>query len=164
MFSAKFLNQLISLVPDFNFAPDDPAYSLLVGDQLLPIQENHLASSRVVHLTVDPDVPPTNAHTPAEEESGNSETDPDKIITNARPAISSDGFLTNAELVELYATPARSVYDEGLSKYRQSTNDVVTYRDRVNLQPSRRGANEPEWTCYTHYWKTVLGKISCYFS
>jgi RNA exonuclease NGL2 len=149
---------LIRFVPDFNFAPDDPAYSLLVGDSVLPTQENRLAPSRVVHRTVDPEVP-TN-HAPAEE-GGDGETDPDKIITNARPATRSDGLLTTAELVDLYATPARSIYDEGLLKHRGSTNKVVTYGDRICLQPSRRGANEPEWTSYTHYWKTVLGTIFC---
>ncbi|KIM85320.1 hypothetical protein PILCRDRAFT_66690 [Piloderma croceum F 1598] len=148
---------------DFNFAPDDPAYSLLVGDQLLPTQENRLAPSRVVHFTVDPDVYHTT-HAPAEEEeAGNDgEIDPDKIITNARPATPSDGLLTTAELADLYANPARSAYDEGLSKHRQTTKDLVVYCDRVNLEPFRRGANEPEWTSYTHYWKTVLGKIHDY--
>jgi RNA exonuclease NGL2 len=164
VFPVKFLNRPFSFVPDFNFAPDDPAYSLLVGDQLLPTQENRLAPSRVVHFTVDPDVYHTT-HAPAEEveEARNDgETDPDKIITNARPAMPSDGLLTTAELADLYATPVRSAYDEGLSKHRQTTKDLVAYCDRVNLEPFRRGANEPEWTSYTHYWKTVLGKIPCY--
>ena len=114
----------------------------------------------MVHHTVDPDVIPSTTHAPAEEDEGGAgETDPDKTIINARPAICSDGLLTTTELVELYATPARSAYDEGLLKHRQLTNDVVTYGDRFNMQPSRRGANEPEWTSYTHYWKTVLGTI-----
>ena len=115
-----------------------------------------MAPSRVVHITIDPDVPTTTANT--DEEGG--EADPDKIITNARLATPSDGLLTTAELIELYATPVRSAYDEGLSKHRESTNDVVTYNDRVALQPSRRGANEPEWTSYTHFWKAVLGKYT----
>jgi len=146
---------------DFNFAPDDPAYSLLVGDPVLPTQENLLAPSRVVHLTVDPEVPPTTTRaTPEDEEGGDiSKTNPDKIITNARPATPSDGLLTTAELIKLFANPVRSTYEEGLSKHRESEDDVVTYRDRVSLQASRRGANEPEWTSYTHYWKTVLDYI-----
>jgi len=114
-----------------------------------------------VHFTVDPDVYHTT-HAPAEEveEARNDgETDPDKIITNARPAMPSDGLLTTAELADLYATPVRSAYDEGLSKHRQTTKDLVAYCDRVNLEPFRRGANEPEWTSYTHYWKTVLDYI-----
>ena len=164
VFPVKFFNRLFSLVPDFNFAPDDPAYSLLVGDRLLPTQEDRLAPSRVVHFTVDPNVYHT-AHAPAGEEEAarnDGETGPDKIITNARPAAPLDGLLTTAELADLYATPARSAYDEALSKHRQRTKDLVTYCDRVDLEPFRRGANEPEWTSYTHYWKTVLGKIHCY--
>lgn len=146
---------------DFNFAPDDPAYSLLVGDPLLACQEERLANSRVVHVTIDPDVPPAPLKTSAEDEEGGEvgETDPDRIITNARLAISSDGLLTNTELANLYSTPVRSAYDEGMFSYRKLGGDVVTYGDRVPL-PSRRGINEPEWTSYTHYWKTVLGVTS----
>ena len=44
-------------VVDFNFQPDDPAYSLLVGDAVLPTQEAALVESMVVHRTVDPSVP-----------------------------------------------------------------------------------------------------------
>jgi len=118
----------------------------------------------VVHVTIDPEVPPTTTRATAEDDEGGdvSETDPDKIITNARPATPLDGLLTTTELIELYATPVRSAYDEGLSKHRESENDVVTYRDRVSFQASRRGANEPEWTSYTHYWKTVLGTLHNY--
>jgi RNA exonuclease NGL2 len=119
-----------------------------------------------VHCTVNPDITSSTTDAPAEEDeggAGETSTDPDKTIINARPAIYSDGLLTTTELVELYATPARSAYDEGLLKHRQLTNDVVTCGDRFNMQPSRRGANEPEWTSYTHYWKTVLGTIRPYF-
>ena len=154
-----FIKLLNCSDPDFNFTPADPAYSLLVGDSILRTQEDHLASSRVVHRSIDFDVPITAMHAPTEEEEGGDigENNTDKIITNARPAKPTDGLLTTAELIELYATPVRSAYDEGLSEHRKSTNDVVTYGDRESLQPSRRGANEPEWTSYTHYWKTVLG-------
>lgn len=108
-------------------------------------------------MTIDPDVQST-AKTPAEDE-GSEETDPDRVITNARRATPSDGLLTNAELVHLYASPVRSVYDEGLLKHRETSSDVVTYGDRVTIPPFRQGANEPEWTAYTHFWKTVLGTI-----
>jgi RNA exonuclease NGL2 len=146
---------------DFNFAPDDPTYSLLVGDPLLPAQVDALAASRVVHVTVDPDVPPTTAVAPAEEKEGDDvlANHPDRIITNARPAIPSDGLLTIDELVDLYATPVRSAYEEGLTKHRASNSDVVTFGNHVPFESSRRGANEPEWTSYTHYWKTVLDYI-----
>jgi len=145
---------------DFNFAPDDPTYSLLVGDPLLPAQRETLSSSRVVHVTIDPEVPPTIASTEGKEGGDGLENHPDRIITNARPAMPSDGLLTDAELVELYATPLRSAYDEGLLKHRESSQDVKTYAtSRTDFEPSRRGANEPEWTSYTHYWKSVLDYI-----
>lgn len=154
-------NWTCTISGDFNFAPDDPAYSLLVGDPILPIQENRLAPSRVVHHTVDPDILATSTHAPADEEEGGgvSETNSNKVFPNARPAVPTDGLLTTAELIDLYGTPVWSAYDEGLSKHRETTNDVVTYHDRVSLHLSRRGANEPEWTSYTHYWKAVLDYI-----
>lgn len=155
---AKFI---ISAFSDFNFAPNDPSYSLLVGDPLLPAQVDALTASRVVHVSVDPDVPLTTAAEPAEEKEGGDvlANHPDRIITNARPAIPSDGLLTIDDLANLYATPLRSAYDEALAKYRESNTDVMTFGDHVPLQPSRRGANEPEWTSYTHYWKAVLGTL-----
>ena len=141
---------------DFNFAPDDPAYSLLVGEPLLPAQEERLRPSRVVHLSIDPEIMPEIAKPEQGDEAGD-EIDPDKIITNARPAKASDGLLTNSELIELFTTPLRSVYDKGIEIQRESSKDVTSYGDRVPLI-GRKGANEPEWTSYTHYWKTVLGK------
>ena len=48
-----------AVIVDFNFQPDDAAYSLLVGDPLLPEQSARLAQSRVVHVTIDPIVPKT---------------------------------------------------------------------------------------------------------
>jgi RNA exonuclease NGL2 len=156
------LDQLICTIIDFNFTPDDPAYSLLVGDSVLPVQESCLMSSRVVHFTVDPDLPRTGTPNVEEEGTNGSESDRDNIITNARLAAPADGLLTTAELAALFVTRARSTYDDGLSKHRESTSDVLTYGDRINLRPSRQGANEPEWTSYTHYWKTTIGKFdSC---
>lgn len=128
---------------------------------MLAIQEERLVPSRVVHLSIDPTVAPTLAKVPADDEEGGDagETDPDRVITNARRAKPSDGLLTTAELTELYATPVCSAYEEGLTKHRNISTDVVTYGDRVAFEPPRRGSNEPEWTSYTHYWKTVLGVI-----
>lgn len=111
----------------------------------------------MVHLSIDPEIALATAKLQQEdEESG--ETDPDRIITNARTAKPSDGLLTNAELVELFTTPLRSAYDEGTQIQREISKDVTSYGDRVPLAVGRKGANEPEWTSYTHYWKTVLGK------
>ncbi|KAG6897346.1 hypothetical protein C0992_002272 [Termitomyces sp. T32_za158] len=101
---------------DFNFAPDDIAYSLLVGDSLLPEQEDALAPSYVVHMSVDPSVPQDPKVDAAEgnEESG----DPDKVITSARAATPSDGLLSLIELSDFFARipKLRSAYDVGLAR------------------------------------------------
>ncbi|KAG1885814.1 endonuclease exonuclease phosphatase [Suillus subluteus] len=52
---------------DFNFTPDDPAYSLLVGDPLTEAQSQRLHMSRVIHITIDPTVPPTTKKADDEE-------------------------------------------------------------------------------------------------
>jgi len=36
---------------------------------------------------------------------------------------------------------------------------IPTYGSRVELPPGRQGADEPEYTSYTHYWKAVLDYI-----
>ncbi|KAL0951070.1 hypothetical protein HGRIS_007808 [Hohenbuehelia grisea] len=144
---------------DFNFAPDDPAYSLLVGDLLLPSQQTALGQSRVVHISIDPAVPA--AAKPPVDDDGE-EGDPDRVITNARPAARDDGLLTDAELASLFSgasSPLRSAYDVGLSSATESVKNVPGFGERVCLPSSRRGRHEPEWTSYTHYWKTVLDYI-----
>jgi RNA exonuclease NGL2 len=118
-------------------------------------QEARLNLSRVVHTSIDPTVP--KSVNQAGDEEG--ENDPDKVITNARTALPSDGLLTSSELFELFSNgvPVRSAYDEGLRVARTSQSDFRTFGDRSSLPSMQRGAHEPEWTCYTHYWKTGLG-------
>ena len=111
----------------------------------------------MVHLSIDPEFDSETAKPHQEDEEGD-ETDPDKIITNARTAQASDGLLTDSELTELFTTPLRSAYDEGIKIQRELSKDVTSYGDRVPLM-GRKGTNEPEWTSYTHYWKTVLGEL-----
>ncbi|KAH9937084.1 uncharacterized protein B0H18DRAFT_1081366 [Fomitopsis serialis] len=127
---------------DFNFPPDDAAYSLFTGDPLLSEQEVRLATSRVVHKTIDPDVPaaPEAATRETEEDEGAAatETDPDRIITNARPALPVDGLLTNVELADMLRQ-----YDRPLSR-------ELTYGDHVPIHADRRGVYEPNWTSYTY--------------
>ncbi len=143
---------------DFNFAPDDAAYSLLVGDPLLPAQIELIINSHVVHATIDPTVLPVKETSEEDEAS-----DPDKVITNARSAAPTDGLLSPSELITLFALhkpiDILSAYDRGLRNIRRSsaTSTVATFGDRFTLDPKRLGAHEPEWTSYTHYWKTVLG-------
>lgn len=149
---------------DFNLTPEDPGYSLLVGDAITPSQEELLALSRVVHASIDPDgVPITELKKTKNEEDDGAEQDPDRIIVNARMATSSDGLLSTEEFVEtvlqLGSARLRSSYDEGLEIAKTSgSSDFPTFGDRVtSVSPTRKGKYEPEWTSYTHFWKTVLG-------
>jgi hypothetical protein len=149
--------------PDFNFSPEEPGYTLLVGDMLTPAQEELLERSRVVHVSVDPTVPLTNPAAANDDEDGSAEADPDRVITNAREASPADGLLNSSELSDLFAVTTlrpRSLYDEGqrLLENISSPDPVPRCGERVGLPPHKRGAYEPEWTSYTHYWQSVLGE------
>ena len=143
---------------DFNFCPDDAAYSLFAGDPLLAEQEAKLAASRVVHKTIDPDVPAAPQASAAEAEEDEAaaatETDPDRVITNARPALPDDGLLSDAELADMlrrYDRPT-SVYDEGqrMCCAASTLDHELTFGERVHIPEGRRGAYEPNWTSYTY--------------
>lgn len=149
--------------PDFNISPEEPGYTLLVGDMLTPAQEELLERSRVVHVSVDPTVPLTNPAAANDDEDGSAEADPDRVITNAREASPADGLLNSSELSDLFAVTTlrpRSLYDEGqrLLETISSPSPVPRCGERVGLPPHKRGAYEPEWTSYTHYWQSVLGE------
>ncbi|KAI6031752.1 hypothetical protein PISMIDRAFT_673462 [Pisolithus microcarpus 441] len=139
---------------DFNFSPEDPAYSLLVGDPLSVEQKHGLDVSRVVHVSIDPSVPESSS---TEGEEG----DPDRVIRNSRVAEVSDGLLSDSEFSDLFRHPLRSAYDEGqrTRKAVATPSDVVTFGDRIPFSTARLGANEPMWTSYTQYWKTTLDYI-----
>ncbi|KAL5535579.1 NGL2 [Sanghuangporus sanghuang] len=147
---------------DFNFNPSDAAYSLLVGDTLLPQQEADIKLSHVVHVSLDPTVSvsdPKRAATDDEEEEGaeaDPENDPDRVIKNARSASPDDGLLEPRELVEMFAQlpTLRSAYDLWGSK------DVKRmFGARVDIPADRQGRSEPMYTSYTHYWKVTLDYI-----
>nr|GAT54910.1 predicted protein [Mycena chlorophos] len=144
---------------DFNFGPDDPAYSLLMSEPLTKEQRERLEASRVVHVSIDPTVPPTTSGPVGDDE--DQAVDPDRVITNARRATPSDGLLTDDELVALFALgkPLKSAYDEGLAHPRASASDIRTFGDRVSCEPDMKGSNEPEYTSFTFFWKTVLDYI-----
>ncbi|KAI0673529.1 Endonuclease/exonuclease/phosphatase [Trametes maxima] len=144
---------------DFNFGPDDPAYALLMGDPLLPNQQKRLDASYVVHATIDPTVS-TQGAPPTEEEEGG-ETDPDRIIVNARPAQPSDGLLSQDELQALFARSGAvtSTYDDGLRRVPGFSDSGLAFGSRVSVPPDRRGGFEPVYTSYTHYWQAVLDYI-----
>ena len=82
---------------------------------------------------------------------------------NARTATPADGLLSTEELVEvvrkLGVANLQSSYDRGLRIAKLSgDSDVRTFSDRATSVVSQRlGGHEPEWTSYTHFWKTVLG-------
>lgn len=151
---------------DFNFTPEDPGYSLLVGDPITPSQEELLALSRVVHVSIDPDgIPATAPKESTNEEDDGAEQDSDRIIVNARMAMPADGLLSTEELVEmtqrLGVANLKSSYDKGLRLAKTSgDSEIRTLGDRVTSIPStKQGRYEPEWTSYTHFWKTVLDYI-----
>lgn len=146
------------LAGDFNFHPGEPGYTLLAGDALTPAQEQLLAKSRVVHVSVDPSVPLTGS---AETNEDEAEFDPYRVITNAREALPADGLLSSPELVELFVVPARprSLYDEGQRLLEKTSGPILRCGERLGLPAHQRGAYEPEWTSYTHYWKSVLDYI-----
>ena len=85
-----------------------------------------------------------------------------RVITDARAANPADGLLSVPELEALYANGAqlRSVYDIGLRESNHSGHHFKTFGDRVLLSPGRQGSYEPDFTSYTHYWKSVLGKAA----
>ncbi|KAF9569658.1 Endonuclease/exonuclease/phosphatase [Agrocybe pediades] len=147
---------------DFNFTPSDPAYSLLSGNDLLESQIDAIKPSLVVHASLDSRVLnnlPTVLSASAEEES--EDADPDKVITNARPATAEDGLLTVSELSDWFSKlpSLHSAHDEGLKAARREGNVVPTYGDRISLPSGRKGTCEPSYTSYTHYWQSVLDYI-----
>ncbi|KAF9650046.1 Endonuclease/exonuclease/phosphatase [Thelephora ganbajun] len=151
---------------DFNLTPEDPGYSLLVGDPIIPPQEELLALSRVVHASIDPDgVPVTESKEVKNEEDDGAEQDPDRVIVNARIATVADGLLLTEELVEMVrklgVANLESSYDKGLRIAKvPGDSEIRTFGDRVISTPLiRKGRHEPEWTSYTHFWKTVLDYI-----
>ncbi len=152
--------QIAAFPTDFNFTPADPAYSLLVGDPVLPAQAAALSASRVVHVTLDPSVPLEDPKKVANDEEGGEqpeEEDPDRVIKNARPARQEDGLLEARELEQLFTSesagrPLQSLYD----RWPLFSADR-TFLSRAPESATRRGKFEPIYTSYTHYWKSTLG-------
>lgn len=139
---------------DFNFQPDDAAYSLLVGDALTPSQTASLDFYRVIHVSLDPSIPVTVPGAAAEEDEGaqSDESDSDNVIKNTRRAQAADGLLSDDELRALFDRPVRpvSAYDRGLRHVDAASIENLTFGSRVQIPDSRHGAFEPVWTSYTH--------------
>ncbi|KAJ3514377.1 hypothetical protein NLJ89_g2416 [Agrocybe chaxingu] len=144
------------LAGDFNFTPSDPAYSLAIGDDLLPEQEQIVHPSRVVHSSLDPSVLLNLPATPIGADEDDVEAvDPDRVITNARPAKPEDGLLTIPEIVAWFRKlpRLRSAYSDGIAAARGHGYDLPTFGTRAQPPTGRRGSEEPEYTSYTYYWK-----------
>lgn len=162
-------------IPDFNFTPLDPAYSLLTTATLNAEHETVLSPSRVVHVSIDPSI---SIATPAAaaadgDEAGaaggdGEEEDPDRVITNARPAKPEDGLLDSRSLVSLFTEfpRATSTYALGLSRYLSEElnsakgDDIPIFGRTHSLPLATPGYYEPAYTSYTHYWKSVLGALT----
>ncbi|KAF8807491.1 Endonuclease/exonuclease/phosphatase [Phlegmacium glaucopus] len=152
---------LCILAGDFNFTPSDPAYTLAVGDTLLPEQEAMISSSLVIHSSVDPSVGVNAPASNAASDKDSEDEDPDRVITNARQAESRDGLLTIPQFIAWFSSlpNLRSAYNDGLQEVSKLTNTLPTYGHRVTLPLGRRGLHEPAYTSYTHYWQSVLDYI-----
>ena len=152
----------------------------MVGEAITAAQEKAYNASRVVHVSIDPTVPKSQELKPHEEkdEEGGEQTeekDPDRVITNSRPCIPSDGLLDIEELKDLYTyvgrisnlapthlldresgmTPLRSIYDDVLTLLPDAS--IETVKTRMTQLEGKKGGNEPVYTSYTHFWKSTLG-------
>ncbi|KZV77045.1 Endonuclease/exonuclease/phosphatase [Peniophora sp. CONT] len=174
---------------DFNFAPHEAAYALMLRQPLSSAHRAKLAGSRVVHKSVDPAIAPEEIRKPekvelaataqenteAEGDEGEGEGeegeeegggDPDRVLVNTRPPRPEDGLLDDAALEELYRLgdePAPcSAYDEGQrARAVAGATDVDAQRcgERLGIDRNSLGAYEPEYTNYTFYWKLTLDYV-----
>ncbi|CUA69128.1 RNA exonuclease NGL2 [Rhizoctonia solani] len=172
----------IIMAGDFNFQPNEVGYALLRGVDLTPEHYLELESSRVVHVSLDPTVPRTpRTGTDADDDDeaagsgaasrpdlkkGDGEEESEPVVAtkikDARIAVETDGLLTNEEMLELFGAggKARSAYDGILEESSESTGEadnVISARDPS--MKGRKGANEPMWSCFTHYWRSTLDYI-----
>jgi len=72
-----------------------------------------------------------------------------------------DGLLTIPDIIAWFAKlpQLRSAYCEGLRSAKEIGIELETYGTRELLSPGRQGFDEPEYTSYTFYWKSVLDYI-----
>ncbi|KAJ1309033.1 hypothetical protein OPQ81_004714 [Rhizoctonia solani] len=173
----------IIMAGDFNFQPNEVGYALLRGADITPEHYSELESSRVVHVTLDPTVPRTPrtgtdtddddeaagagaAPRPDLKKGDGEEEESEPVVAtkikDARTAVETDGLLTNEEMLELFGAggKARSAYDEILERSAESageTDNLISARDPS--MKGRKGANEPMWSCFTHYWRSTLDYI-----
>lgn len=130
------------------------------GDPLLKAQQDKITPSMVVHSSIDPSVSKSSSNPKPSGDDEEEDVDPDRHITNARSPTPQDGLLNVAEIVEWFSQlpKFRSLYDDGLAKAQEHDIDIPTYGQRVLVQVERHGKHEPEYTSFTHYWQSVLGR------
>jgi RNA exonuclease NGL2 len=160
------------LYADLNLPPDDITYSLLVGETVTESQYEAFNASRVVHVSIDPSIGGV-PETGLKEE----EEDPDRKAWNCRPCNDSDGLLLAEELEDMFKqvntlfdkhripdrivyrasgiSPLVSVYDNAMRML--PTEGLERSGQRSPHLEGRKGAFEPMFTSYTHYWKSTLG-------
>ncbi|PPQ70777.1 hypothetical protein CVT24_001064 [Panaeolus cyanescens] len=145
---------------DFNFTPNDPAYALLFHKPLLPQHEETIAPSYVVHSSVDPSVSTSLLPGKISCDDESEAVDPDRVITNARPARAEDGQLSVCQIVDLYSTfpKPRSAYHDAITLLRNQGDSIPSFGSQLSAL-EHSAPNEPEYTSYTHYWKSVLDYI-----
>ncbi|CAE6388000.1 unnamed protein product [Rhizoctonia solani] len=173
----------IIMAGDFNFQPNEVGYALLRRADLTPEHCSELESSRVVHVSLDPTVPRTpRTGTEADDDDEaagagaaprpdlkrgdgeGEESEPEPVVAtkikDSRSAIEADGLLSNEEMLKLFGTEeVRSAYDEILGQsatLKGESDNVLSARD--SSMKGRKGANEPMWSCFTHYWRSTLGE------
>ncbi|KZT55970.1 hypothetical protein CALCODRAFT_337396 [Calocera cornea HHB12733] len=151
---------------DFNSQPTEPTYSLLVGQALLDTQRAELETSRVVHVSIDPQVGVPGADGSVQQSEDNDENEnegrdgddnnQDPIIANSRRPTTSDGLPSVRVLESVFRDELqgslRSMYDAA-----HLTTD--TFGQRHALSSGRKGGSEAMWTSFTPLWRLTLDYI-----
>ncbi|KAG9042668.1 hypothetical protein FS837_010582 [Tulasnella sp. UAMH 9824] len=177
------------LAGDFNTQPTEASYSLLTAQPLTAVHVKSLEHSRVIHISLDPTVPPTpNASNVKEDEGGaaaaasttteetksatgteeksnekkgnEKETDPDRIITNSRRAVPSDDLLSDEELLRLFGCEEGKGLRSGYDEaQRLLSSDSKDGLFGGRVEDATVGLWEPMYTSYTFWWKLTLDYI-----
>jgi RNA exonuclease NGL2 len=127
----------------------------LVGEPLTPQQKRVIEESRVVHVSIDVSIQVDSSGIGDDELAV---ADPDRVITDSRPATDNDGLLSDEELANSFHVLGRlrSMYEEGQRQVK-FPNVFGSRNDGFPLE--RKGYFEPQWTSYTHFWKSTLGNL-----
>lgn len=94
-------------------------------------------------------------------EQSKTKEDPDRVLTNHRLAVPSDGLLDTSELVELFrGYNIRSAYGDGHAKVfapsGEADNIFGVRQESDGVDTRRKGYDEPKWTSFTQFWRLTL--------